>query len=60
MHEILRCPCGGHRRVLAMVFSPVSGAEPPESIRRVLSSLGLPENPPARSPLRGVVVGLSF
>ena len=53
LHEILRCPCGGKRRVLAMVFNR-------ESIRRVLKHMALPEEAPARSPPRGVAVGLPF
>ena len=32
----------------------------PDSIRRVLKHLGLPEDPPARSPPRGVEAALPF
>ncbi len=51
--EILRCPCGGRRRVLAMIFNPVS-------IERVLRHLGLPHEPKPRAPPRPMQVGLPF
>jgi hypothetical protein len=41
--EILRCPCGGRRVVLAMVFDPVA-------IERILRHLGLPFSRPERAP----------
>ena len=40
LEDVLRCPCGGRRRVLAMVFNP-------DSIERILRHLGLPHEPPA-------------
>ena len=40
LEEILRCPCGGRRVVLAMVFDPVA-------IERILRLLGLPFLRPA-------------
>jgi len=49
--EILRCPCGGRRVVLSMVFKPTS-------IERVLRHQGLPFMPPERAPPRLVQAGL--
>ena len=51
MVDVLRCPCGGRRRVLSMIFSQAS-------IERVLTALGLPcevepRAPPA--PVQGVL-----
>ena len=43
--DVLACPCGGWRAVLAMVFDPMS-------IERVLTHLGLPYSPPERAPPR--------
>jgi len=51
--EILRCPCGGRRTVLAMVFDPVS-------IERVLTHMGLSYSPPQRAPPRAIAGELSF
>jgi hypothetical protein len=51
--EILRCPCGGRRRVLAMIFNPAS-------IERVLRHLGLPHEPMPRAPPRPMQGGLPF
>jgi len=51
--EIRRCPCGGRRRVLAMIFNPLS-------IERVLRHLGLPHEPKPRAPPRPMQVGLPF
>ena len=51
--EILRCPCGGRRRVLAMIFNP-------ESIERVLRHLGLPHKPLPRAPPRPMPTALPF
>jgi hypothetical protein len=44
---------GGRRRVLAMVFDPVS-------IERVVRHLGLPHERPARAPPRMVLDALGF
>lgn len=44
---VLACPCGGRRRVLAMVFDR-------ESIERILRNAGLPWEKPVRAPPRGV------
>jgi hypothetical protein len=47
--DVLVCPsCGGARRLLAAVHDP-------EAIRRILVAMGLPVEPPARSPPRGVM-----
>ena len=43
MIDVLRCPCGGRRRVLAMIFSQAS-------IERVLTALGLPCEAEPRAP----------
>ena len=51
--EILHCPCGGRRRVLAMIFNPAS-------IERVLRHLGLPHEPMPRAPPRPMQGGLPF
>ena len=51
--DILACPCGGRRSVLAMVFDP-------RAIERVLTHMGLPFSPPERSPPREVEKGLPF
>ena len=51
--EIMRCPCGGRRRVLAMIFNP-------KSIERVLRHLGLPHEPMPRAPPRPMQEGLPF
>jgi hypothetical protein len=53
LRDKLQCPCGGRRRVLAMVFDPVS-------IERVLRHLGLPHERPARAPPRMVQGALGF
>ncbi len=53
LFDILHCPCGGKREVLAMVFDSVS-------IRRILKHQGLPHQPPARSPPRAIAVGLPY
>ena len=46
--------------VLAMVFDSKAGAQPPVSIERVLTHMGLPYSPPERSPPREVEQGLPF
>ena len=51
--EVRRCPCGGRRRVLAMIFNP-------ESIERVLRHLGLPHEPMPRAPPRLMPTTLPF
>ncbi len=53
LEDILRCPCGGKRQVLAMVFNP-------ESIERILRHLGLPHQPPTRAPPRAMQRELGF
>ena len=53
LEEILRCPCGGRRRVLSMVFNPMS-------IERVLRHLRLPYKPPERAPPRPLPAELPF
>ena len=53
LEDVLRCPCGGRRQVLAMIFNPVS-------IERVLRHLGLPHEPVPRAPPRPLQVGLPF
>ena len=50
---VLHCPRGGRRRVLAMIFNPVS-------IERVLRHPGLPHQPMPRAVPRPVQVGLPF
>jgi hypothetical protein len=47
LDDVLACPCGGRRRVLAMVFDP-------HAIERILRHLGLPATRPARAPPRPV------
>ena len=49
--DVLRCDCGGRRRVLAMVRDP-------SSIERVLTHLGLPTGFPPRGPPRAVAGSL--
>ena len=51
--EVLQCPCGGRRRVLSMVFDPVS-------IERVLRHMGLPWKAPERAPPRALEGWLGF
>ena len=51
--DVLRCPCGGRRRVLAMIFSQAS-------IERVLTALGLPCEAEPRAPPRPVQGVLGF
>jgi hypothetical protein len=51
--DLLRCPCGGKRKVLAMVFNPAS-------IERILVHLGLPHLPPQRAPPRHAPSELPF
>ena len=51
--DVLRCPCGGRRRVLAMVRDPLA-------IERVLTHLGLPTGFPPRGPPRAVPRSLPF
>jgi len=51
--DTLRCPCGGRRRVLSMVFNT-------DSIVRILRHLGLPHQAPARAPPRPVPQALPF
>jgi hypothetical protein len=51
--EIQRCPCGGRRRVVAMIFNPLS-------IERVLRTMGLPHEPKPRAPPRPMQTGLPF
>ena len=53
LEDILRCPCGGRRAVLAMVFKR-------ESIERILEHLGLPHEAPARAPPRPMPAELPF
>ena len=53
LEDVLRCPCGGRRRVLAMVFDP-------KSIERVLTHMGLPYAPPERAPPRSIAGALPF
>lgn len=53
LEDVLRCPCGGRRRILAMIFNPIS-------IERVLRHLGLPHEPMPRAPPRPLQVGLPF
>ncbi|MAG55495.1 MAG: ATP-dependent helicase HrpA [Planctomycetes bacterium] len=53
LEDVLDCPCGGRRKVLAMVFDPAS-------IERVLRHLGLPHAARERAPPRGVEVGLPY
>lgn len=47
LEDVLACPCGGRRRVLAMVFDS-------ESIERILRYEGLPWERPVRAPPRKV------
>jgi len=51
--DILRCPCGGRRRVLTMVRDPAA-------IGRILSHLGLPTGFPPRGPPRASPRTLPF
>ena len=51
--DILRCNCGGRRRVLTMVRDPAA-------IVRILSHLGLPTGFPPRGPPRAVPRSLPF
>ncbi len=51
--DVLDCPCGGRRRVLAMVFDP-------RSIERILRHLGLPHVAPPRAPPRPMPARLPF
>ena len=51
--DILRCPCGGRRRVLTMVRDPAA-------IERILSHLGLLTGFPPRGPPRAVPQSLPF
>ena len=44
--DVLACPCGGRRKVLAAIHDP-------DSIRRVLEALGLPSEAPELAPARG-------
>jgi hypothetical protein len=53
LEDVLACACGGRRRVLAMVFDPVS-------IERVLRHLGLRHERPARAPPRRLQAELGF
>ena len=51
--DLLRCPCGGKRKVLAMVLNR-------DSIERILVHLGLPHLPPQRAPPRQAPAELPF
>jgi len=51
--DILRCECGGFRKVLAMVFDP-------KSIERVLEHMGLAYSLPKRAPPRATAGSLPF
>ena len=51
--DLLACPCGGRRAVLAMVFDSMS-------IERVLTHMGLPCSPPERAPPRALERELPF
>ena len=53
LSEILRCPCGGQRTVVAMIFKP-------SSIARILRHLGLPLEPQPRAPPRPRQAELPF
>ena len=53
LEDVLRCPCGGRRTVLSMVFNP-------HSIERILRHLGLPHQAPPRAPPRPMPAGLPF
>ena len=53
LEDVLRCPCGSKRHVLAMIFNPLS-------IEKVLRHLGLPYEPMPRAPPRPVQEGLPF
>jgi hypothetical protein len=53
LDDVLACPCGGRRRVLAMVFDP-------DAIEQVLRHLGLPTTRPARAPPRPVQQALAL
>ena len=53
LEDVLSCPCGGRRRVLAMVLRS-------DSIERVLRHLGLPHQPPTRAPPRPMQAELRF
>ncbi|MCP5067272.1 MAG: transposase [bacterium] len=53
LQDILHCPCGGRRKVMAMVFNP-------DSIERILRHLGLPHEAPSRAPPRPMQAGLPF
>ena len=44
--DVLACPCGGRRKVLAAIHDP-------DSIRRVLEALGLSSDVPELAPARG-------
>ncbi len=43
--DVLVCPCGGRRRMIAMITQPTT-------IRRILSHLGLPTTGPSMAPAR--------
>ena len=45
LEDVLACPCGGRRRVLAMVMDR-------DSIERILRHMGLPWERPVRAPPR--------
>ncbi len=45
LEDVLQCPCGGRRRVLAMVMDR-------ESIERILRHVGMPWERPVRAPPR--------
>ena len=51
--DVLRCPCGGRRRVLKLVRDP-------PAIERVLTNLGLPTKFPPRGPPRAAPRRLPF
>ena len=43
--DVLACPCGGRRRVIALLTDPTV-------VRRILAHLGLPTTAPAIAPAR--------
>ena len=53
LEDVLRCPCGGRRVVLAMVFDPVA-------IERILRHVGLSFSRPERAPPRAMAGALPF
>jgi hypothetical protein len=46
--DILRCPCGGERKIIAALTRSHS----PEALRRYLEHIGQPADPPPSSPAR--------